>query len=127
ISSRFWCHIRSLFDAWVICGRLTACVDGTPIWGATVKAFDVDWIQDDPLGSGVTDSDGHFRIDYNSDAFKVTPFSPWLNFEWVGGPDVYFTATLGTNVILNEPSSIGRSAGRENIGPCFCVDLCSQS
>ena len=32
ISSRFWCHIRSLFDAWVICGHLTACVDGTPIW-----------------------------------------------------------------------------------------------
>jgi hypothetical protein len=127
ISSRYWCHIRGLFDAWVIFGRLTACVDGTPIWGATVSAIDVDWIQDDPLGSGVTDSNGNFRIDYNSDAFKVTPFSPWLNFEWVGGPDVYFKATLGTDVILNEPSSMGRSAGRENIGPCFCVDLCSQS
>ena len=127
ISSRYWCRIRALFDAWVIFGRLTACVDGTPIWGATVSAIDVDWIQDDPLGSGVTDSNGNFRIDYNSDAFRVTPFSPWLNFEWVGGPDVYFQATLGTDVILNEPSSMGRSAGRENIGPCFCVDLCSQS
>ena len=75
----------------------------------------------------MTDSSGHFRIDYNSDAFKVTPFSPWLNLEWVGGPDVYFTATLGPDTILNEPSSTGRKAGRQNIGPCFCVDLCSQS
>ena len=23
---RFWCYIRGLFDAWVICGRLTTCV-----------------------------------------------------------------------------------------------------
>ena len=127
ISYRYWCYIRGLFDAWVICGRLTACVDGSPIWGATVSATDVDWLQDDPLGSGVTDVNGNFRIDYNSAAFKVTPFTPWLNFEWVGGPDVYFKATLGPDVILDEPSSMGRSAGRENIGPCFCVDLCSKS
>lgn len=127
ISYRYWCYIRSLYDAWVIFGRLTACVDGSPIWGATVSAIDTDWIQDDPLGSAVTDVNGNFRIDYNSDAFKVTPFSPWLNFEWTGGPDVYFKATLGPDLILDEPSSTGRSPGRENIGPCFCVDLCSKS
>jgi hypothetical protein len=125
IPNRFWCHIRSLFDAWVICGHLTSCQDGSPIPGATVTATDVDWIQDDPLGSGVTDATGHFRIDYTSEDFMVTPLSPWINFELVGGPDVYFKATLGTDVILDEPRSKGRTPGRENIGPCFCVELCS--
>ena len=125
IPYRFWCHLRQLFDAWVICGRLTTCEDGSPIPGATVSAFDRDWIQDDPLGSAVTDASGHFRIDYNSEAFKVTPFSPLINAEWFGGPDVYFKATLGTDVILDEAPSMGRSSGRENIGPCFCVELCS--
>ncbi len=122
---RFWCYIRGLFDAWVICGRLRTCDDGTPIPGAVVSAFDVDWIQDDPLGSGTTDSNGHFRIDYNSADFEVTPFSPLINIEWVGGPDVYFSATLGATNILQEPRSEGRAPGRQNVGPCFCVDLCT--
>jgi hypothetical protein len=126
IPSRFWCYLRGLFDAWVICGRLTSCDDGLPIPGAAVSAFDTDWLQDDPLGSGVTDINGRFRIDYTSDAFKVTPFTPFLNLEWFGGPDVYFKATLGTEVILDEPSSKGRTQGRENVGPCFCVELCSE-
>ena len=125
IPARFWCYIRGLFDAWVICGRLTSCEDGSPIPGATVSAFDTDWLQDDPLGSGVTDVNGRFRIDYSSAAFKVTPFSPFLNLEWFGGPDVYFKATLGIDVILDELPATGRTPGRENIGPCFCVDLCS--
>jgi hypothetical protein len=124
IPYRFWCHLRWLFDAWVICGRLTSCQDGSPIPGATVSAFDRDWIQDDPLGSAATDSNGRFRIDYNREDFTVTPFSPLINIEF-GGPDVYFKATLGTDVILNEPPATGRDPGRENIGPCFCVDLCS--
>lgn len=127
IPFRFWCYFRSLFDAWVICGRLTACADGSPIAGAVVSATDVDWIQDDPLGFATTDATGHFRIDYTSADFQVTPFSPWINTECVSGPDVYFRATLGPDVILNEPSSMGRTPGRENIGPCFCVDLCSSS
>jgi len=126
VPQRFWCYIRGLFDAWVICGVLTSCEDGAPIPGATVSAFDEDWIQDDPLGSGVTDVNGRFRIDYTSEMFKVTPFSPFINFEWVGGPDVYFRATLGADVILDEPRSTGRTPGRENIGPCFCVELCSE-
>jgi len=125
LPSRFWCYIRGLFDAWVICGRLTTCTDGAPIPGAVVSAFDVDWIQDDTLGSGTTDSTGHFRIDYNSADFELTPFSPLINVEWVGGPDVYFSATLGASNILQEPRSEGRAPGRQNIGPCFCVDLCS--
>jgi hypothetical protein len=123
---RFWCYIRGLFDAWVICGHLTTCDGGAPIPGAVVRAFDVDWLQDDPLGSGTTDSTGHFRIDYSSADFELTPFSPLINIEWVGGPDVYFTATLGSSTILQEPRSKGRAPGRQNIGPCFCVELCTE-
>ena len=122
---RFWCFIRGLFDAWVICGHLTTCADNTPVPGAVVSAYDVDWWQDDPLGSGTTDVNGHFRIDYSSADFELTPFSPFINVEWTGGPDVYFKATLGTTTILNEPRSQGRAPGRQNIGPCFCVDLCT--
>lgn len=125
IPARFWCYFRGLFDAWVICGRLTTCDTGSPIPGAVVSAFDVDWIQDDPLGSGTTDAGGHFRIDYTSADFKLTPFSPLINIEWVGGPDVYFKATLGGTTILQEDRATGRTPGRENIGPCFCVNLCT--
>ena len=125
VPSRFWCWLRGLFDAWVICGRLTTCQDGTPIVGAVVNAIDVDWIQDDPLGSATTDGAGKFRIDYASADFKVTPFSPFINLESVGGPDVYFKVTLAADTIIDEPPSTGRKPGRENVGPCFCVALCT--
>jgi hypothetical protein len=122
---RFWCGIRGRFGAWTICGRLTTCKDPVPIPGATVSAFDVDWIQDDPLGSGVTDATGRFRIDYLQEDFQKTPLSPFINVELFGGPDVYFSAQLGSQVILAEDRSKGRTPGRENIGNCFCVELCS--
>lgn len=125
LPARFWCYIRGLFDAWVICGKLETCGNGAPIPGAVVSAFDVDWVQDDPLGSGTTDSTGHFRIDYSSADFELTPFSPLINTEWVGGPDVYFSATLGASNILQESPSQGRAPGRQNRGPCFCVKLCT--
>jgi len=126
LPSRFWCYIRGLFDAWVICGRLKTCDGGAPIPGAVVSAFDVDWLQDDALGSGTTDSTGHFRIDYNRADFTLTPFSPSFNLEWVSGPDVYFSATLGASNILQESPSEGRAPGRQNVGPCCCVTLCSK-
>ena len=34
--------------------------------------------------------DGHFRIDYSGASFRRTPFSPSINLEWSGGPDLYF-------------------------------------
>jgi len=93
--------------------------------GATVRAFDADWLQDDPLGSAVTDATGRFRIDYTTADFQVTPFSPLINVEFTSGPDVYFTAELGGVNILNETQADGRSPGRENVSYCFCVELCS--
>jgi len=125
IPNRYWCAVRSRFGAWTICGRLTTCEGGLPIPGATVSAFDTDWTQDDPLGSGVTDATGRFRIDYLRSDFEKTPFSPVINIELIGGPDVYFSAKLGSTVILAEDRSTGRTPARQNIGNCFCVDLCS--
>jgi hypothetical protein len=125
LPARFWCAIRARFDTWVICGTVVSCDTNSPIAGVRVRAFDVDWIQDDPLGSAVTDAAGHFRIDYSSIDFRQTPFSPSINFEWIGGPDVYFHVETTTgSPLLTESPSIGRTSARENIGTCFCVSLC---
>lgn len=126
VPHRFWCNFRSLFGAWTICGKIVTCdKNAIPVTNVKVSAFDADWIQDDSLGSAVTDGDGKFRIDYNAADFKKTPFSPLINLELTGGPDIYFKIeTSGGQVVLNEPSSRGRQSDRENTGPCFCVTLC---
>ncbi|HEY2711832.1 MAG TPA: hypothetical protein VGI60_04895 [Chthoniobacterales bacterium] len=122
LPQRFWCYIRSLFDAWVICGRVTVCATGEPAVGVKVLGFDRDWLADDPLGFGVTDANGNFRIDYLGANFRR---GTWINVELFGGPDVYFRIESASgDVLLNEPPSQGRTPGRENIGTCFCVDLC---
>lgn len=127
LPSRFWCYILRLFDVWVICGQVTTCdkLDPLPLGGLTVTAFDADWLQDDELGTAITDGNGHFMIYYTSADFKQTPFSPLINIEWTGGPDLFFkiTASDGT-VLLNEPQSRGRDPDREDVGNCFCVQLC---
>ena len=126
VPSRFWCYFRSLLGAWVICGKVVTC-DNTalPVGNVKVSAFDVDWLQDDALGSAMTDGTGKFRIDYGPDDFSKTPFSPFINLELTGGPDLYFKVETGGGlVVLNEPSSRGRQADRENVGACFCVQLC---
>lgn len=122
-----WCQILAQFGVWTICGHLTSCTSGAPIPGATVKAFDADWIQDDYLGSANTDTAGHFLISYTADDFRRTPFSPLLNVELTEGPDVYFTAELGGQPILTEHQGDGRAAGRQNIDNCFCVELCTDA
>ena len=122
---RFWCAIRARFDAWTICGRVTICGSTRPMSNVRVRAYDVDWLQDDDLGNAVTDANGRFRIDYTSDDFKQ--LLGWTNplGELFGGPDLYFRVeTLGGQLLLGEPSTTGRTPGRENAGPCFCVDLC---
>lgn len=125
---RFWCFILSLFGLWTICGRVLACErQRTPIAGVKVRAFDADWLQDDELGSAVTDINGRFRIDYLTEDFTRTPFSPFINLELTAGPDLYFRVeSSGGAVLLNEPRSRGRQPDRENVGHCFCVELCAE-
>lgn len=125
LSARYWCLVRSRFDAWVICGRVTVCDGGAPVAGVKVSAFDRDWLQDDPLGTGFTDGSGKFRIDYAGADFRKDILG--LNIELYGGPDLYFKVeTPSGTVLLAEPPSRGRDPGRENVGNCFCVDLCVQ-
>ena len=127
IPYRYWCGVRGRFGAWTICGRVLHCQTKAPIGGVRVRAFDVDWLQDDALGDGITDGSGHFRIDYTAADFKKTIFSPSINLEWTGGPDLYFRIdTLSGTSLLAEPSSRGRASDRENAGPCTCVELCLQ-
>ena len=75
IPNRYWWVVRSRLEAWTICGRLTTCEGALPIPGVTVSAFDADWLQDDPLGSGVTDATGLFTTDYLRSDFEKSPFS----------------------------------------------------
>src|SRR5947209_5231282 len=89
IPSRFWCQILSLFGTWVICGRVTVCDSQEPVGGVRVRAFDRDWLQDDDLGSAITDGSGNFRIDYVTPDFEKTPLSPLMNIELIPVPDLF--------------------------------------
>jgi len=126
IPHRIWCFFRGLFGAWTICGRVVTCDrQAAPVSNVKVSAFDADWLQDDPLGSSITDGAGKFRIDYTTSDFEKTIFSPVINVELTGGPDVYFKVeSSGGVMLLNETQSRARKPDRENIGPCFCVKLC---
>lgn len=131
LSEKWWCFIRGYyFDAWTICGHLLNCDTGVPIAGAQVTAWDADLLTDDNLGTATTDANGHFRIDYTSIQFKQTFLSPLINVEtdpglpltFQSGPDVYFTAMLGSAVVFKET----KADARKNVGYCLCVRLCSK-
>jgi len=122
---RLTCATLGRLGLWVICGQVTVCSTGEVVEGATVYAFDRDWLQDDALGSAVTGPGGKFQIWYTVAEFSKTPFSPLINIELVPGPDLYFRIEgPGGVVLLSEPPSTGRTPGRQNVGPCFCAELC---
>ncbi len=123
LSYRWWCLILARLNIWVICGQVVLCNDRkTGFPGVKVIAFDRDWLQDDALGSALTDSSGRFHIYYTRANFK--PGLIW-NVELFGGPDVYFRVETSIGApILVEPPSRGRAPDRENRGNCFCVTLC---
>ncbi len=124
---RWWCAVLAWFDIWTVCGRVIDCDTKKPIQNVQVDAFDVDLIQDDALGSDLTDSGGYFRIQFPGSVFRQT-LIPWLNIEYPSGPDLYFHVSLpGTSptvYLLKEPRSEGNAAGRKNVGFCTCVKLC---
>ena len=73
----------------------------------------------------MTDGTGHFLIDYSADDFQKTIFSPGINLEWTGGPDLYFRVeTISRDGAARRALVTRACADRENVGPCFCVDLC---
>ncbi|HWM89589.1 MAG TPA: hypothetical protein VN493_02360 [Thermoanaerobaculia bacterium] len=123
LPSKIWCWLKKLADAWTIVGKVTACKDkNVGIGNVTVTAFDVDWLQQDNLGSDVTSGSGIFRIDYPGETYRK---GTWIDVELFGGPDVYFKIVdADGNVLLQENPSQGRTPGRHDSGPCLCVELC---
>ncbi len=121
-----WCELRRRFGAWVILGRVGICTRDRVTQGLpnlTVTAFDDDWLQNDTLGSAISNANGFFRIDYMEADFKQTFLSPLINIETLGaaGPDVYFTVYDGSDLVLEE--SIETDV-RKDVSPCLCVQLC---
>lgn len=125
LPARTYCRILAWFGIYAICGRVTVCKTKAPVPGVRVSAFDVDWIEDDSLGSATTDAQGKFLIFYPAAAYQRTPIS-WIQWEWFHGPDLYFRVDFvpTATALLVEPRSRGRQPDRENVGPCACVDLC---
>lgn len=123
LPTNFWREVRAAFDAWMICGRVLTQDAAQPMDDVRVTAFDADWLQDDLLGSAVTDAAGKFRIDYTRADFMRTPLSPLLNRE-NGGPDLYFklAAPDGTP-LLDEPKTQGQMAGRKDANHCFFIEF----
>ena len=118
-----WREVRTRFDAWLICGRVISQSTAQPVPGIRVSAVDADWIQDDTLGSALTDDAGKFRIDYARADFTRTPLSPVINRE-ESGPDLYFQlATPGGSVLLDEPKTQGQMAERKNAGHGFFIEF----
>lgn len=123
LPANFWREVRAAFDAWVICGRVLAQTTARPMRDVRVTAFDADWLQDDLLGSAVTDAAGKFRIDYTRADFTRTLLSPLFNRE-NGGPDLYFKlATPDGASLLAEPKAQGYTAGRTNANHCFFIEF----
>jgi hypothetical protein len=118
-----WCRIKRVADVWTIAGRVSACDDrSVAIGGVKVTAFDVDWLQDDNLGTATTSSAGIFRIDYLGEKYRKGTF---IDVELFGGPDVYFRIEdADGNPLLVEDPKEGRKPGRADSGPCLCVELC---
>jgi YVTN family beta-propeller protein len=115
---------------WIVCGRVLDGDTNAPVSGVTVQAFDADRRgRDDQLGQGTTNTLGQFCINYRiSDFVDIFPLEDFFDdapLPFTGaGPDVYFRVeTSGGIQLLDEPSSDGRRPDRENVGPCFCVDL----
>jgi hypothetical protein len=118
-----WHAIRARFDAWLICGRVTDQASGHPISDVRVTAFDADWMQDDELGSALTDAEGKFRIDYERADFTRTLLSPLINRE-DGGPDLYFQVRTPTDaLLLDEPKEPGDHLARKDATHCTFVEL----
>ncbi|MDH5228955.1 MAG: carboxypeptidase regulatory-like domain-containing protein [Gammaproteobacteria bacterium] len=122
IPRRYWCAMKARLGIWSICGRVTSCETQQALPNLKVTAFDRDWLQDDELGSAITNLLGYFYIDYERKDFVPGTL---LDIELIGGPDIYFhvDTPLGAPIHHEDPSR-GRDADRENRGQCFNVDLC---
>lgn len=62
---------------WIVSGTVMEANTGMPGKGMPVVAFDVDHMCKEPLGKGVTDSEGRYCIIFTWDNYKhLLPFQP---------------------------------------------------
>ncbi|HET7231870.1 MAG TPA: hypothetical protein VFJ16_17795 [Longimicrobium sp.] len=123
IHEALYCALMKRADQWSVYGRVTECSTGQKISGANVNAFDVDWVQDDALGTGASNGSGVYRINYPGSAFRQ---GTWLDIELFGGPDIFFRVTdTGGNVLIDEAPIAGRGPGRADRDCCARIDLCA--
>ena len=92
-----------------------------------VRAFDADWLQDDDLGSAVTDGAGHFRIDYSRADFEKTIFSPLtptqIGRTEIGKLQTYAPAFPGDpNPVKTKRYTVNGTAGPNEIVADFTAD-----
>lgn len=122
IPAEQWAQVRSALDAWTIEGRVLQDDSKLPLAGLKVYAYDADPVQDDFLGSAVTDEQGYFRINYPGRLFRRTSL-PRAQYER-GGPEVYFRVESPDGlVVYDEPRSRGREPDRANVSNFFSTEL----
>ena len=79
ISCKFWCHVLSLFNVKVICGKIVSSQNPSiPVAGAEITAFNSKWIANNTLGAAVTNSHGYFNI-YCSGGYPAIHNSNQMN------------------------------------------------
>jgi hypothetical protein len=133
IASPSYCDLLNMLDLWLVAGRVSDCGHpAVPLVGGNVTAFDRDLTQDDNLGTEPTDAGGNFAIFFPGSVFRripalPPPFDAVSPFELFGGPDIYFKVEHGGVNVLDEPSSTGRTPGRENRSNCSYTELCVQA
>jgi hypothetical protein len=131
LNSSSYCSILAALDLWLVAGRVSDCGKqaSVPLIGGIVAGFDRDVIQDDNLGTSVTDGTGSFEIFFPGSTFRLIPslpppFDHIPGFELIGGPDIYFKVSLGSLPLLEEPPTTGRNSDRENRSNCSYTELC---
>jgi hypothetical protein len=106
ISNYWWWWWRDWCRSYKITGRVV-CADGvTPMAGAKVCAFDVNWwwwwISEDQVGCATTAADGSFEIDFTR-CCGWWPWRWWETRNWILEPllvDTIHAALAGTDIRL---------------------------
>lgn len=118
-----YCGIMEELGCRYVCGQVTDCETGIPLPALQVEVFDADIVEPDPLGTDTTDANGWYLIYYSETEFEKTP-SPFPPIELIGGADLFFEISYGSNTLLGESPSDGRQSDREDAGYCEHIDHC---
>ncbi len=118
-----YCQLMEEMGCRYVCGQITDCETEIPLPALQVEVFDADIVEPDPLGTDTTDANGWYLIYYSRTEFEKTP-SPFPPVELIGGADLFFEISYGSNTLLDESPSDGRQSDREDAGYCEHIDHC---